>query len=249
MLDSVIQPGCIAFWDFQEGPGSDRMSAGPNRYRLREMNGIIERAEEGIFGPYAADIRYGQWLQIPRSECPALHIRGPDAQVTVAAWIKWGVSDYDGCEAIAGMWNETARKRQYCLFLNLKIWNSSEQVCGHVSSVGGPTPGYLYCMDASIGQTKVTRGEWHLAAFTYDGAEARSYLDGRLDVRERYNPYKYEGGIFDGGEDGSDFTVGAVNRSGEYGNFYTGLLGGLAVYGRALSEEEIRRMWTETMVR
>jgi hypothetical protein len=218
------------------------VSQGRCRYRLEERNGPIERADEGVFGPHAANVRFGQWFRIPRARCPALDVHGPKAQVTVAAWVKREAADYDGCEAIAGFWDETRRKRQYCLFLNLKIWKGSQQVCGHVSSVGGPTPGYLYCMDASIGGTPVPFGEWRFVAFSYDGETAKSYLDGRLDARAGFNPYAYSEGIFDGGEDGADFTVGAVDRSGEPGNFYTGLLGGLAVFDRALSEREILRM-------
>ena len=53
------------------------------------------------------------------------------------------------------------------------------------------------------------------------------------------NPYEYPGGLLDGGENGSDFTVGAVHRSGEMGNWYVGLIGGLAVFNRALSDEEM----------
>lgn len=241
--------GLICFWDFQEEAGSERVSSGPYPYRLKEMNGPIARSNEGAFGPYAADIRFSQWLSIPRKDCPALNLHGPDAQVTVAAWIKWGSSEYDGCEAIAGLWDESRSKRQYCLFLNLKIWDSSEQVCGHVSSVGGPTPGYKYCMDSAIGQTVVSRGEWHFVAFTYDGAEAKAYLDGKLDARERFNPYLYEGGLFDGGGDGADFTVGAVDRSGEPGNYFTGLLGGLAIFDRALTGVELDRMAAATLNR
>ncbi|WP_309121090.1 LamG domain-containing protein [Paenibacillus sp.] len=235
-------PGLLAFWDFREEAGADRVSQGRCEYRLEERNGPIERAADGVFGPYAAYLRFGQWFRIPRGRCPALNLHGPQAQLTVAAWVKREAVAYDGCEAVAGFWDETRRKRQYCLFLNLKIWNSSQQVCGHVSSVGGPTPGYMYCMDASIGGTPVPFGEWRFVAFTYDGKAARSYLDGRLDERDTFNPYPYDGGIFDGGEDGADFTVGAVDRSGEPGNFYTGLLGGLAVFDRALSEADLRRM-------
>jgi hypothetical protein len=234
--------GLISFWDFREEAGSERVSVGPYAYRLKEMNGPIARSGEGMFGPHAADLFFGQWFRISRDECPALNLFGPHAQVTVAAWIKRGVSDYKGCEAIAGFWDETRRKRQYCMFLNIRIWDSAEQVCGHISSVGGPTPGYLYCMDAAIGKTPVSHGVWHFVAFTYDGVEARVYLDGQLDERDRYNPYIYEGGLFDGGADGADFTVGAVDRSGEMGNFFTGLLGGLAIFNRALTGDEIRRM-------
>ncbi|MBO9604824.1 MAG: LamG domain-containing protein [Paenibacillaceae bacterium] len=240
------RPGLISFWDFQEGAGEERVAQGPHPYRLREMAGPVERAEDGVFGPYAADVTFGQWFSIPRAACPALDLHGPEAQVTVAAWVHWGESDYKGCEAIAGQWDESRSMRQYCLFLNLRIWDSAEQVCGHVSSVGGPTPGYKYCMDSAIGATPVSRGEWHFVAFTYDGKEARAYLDGQLDARETYNPYRYEGGLFDGGAEGADFTVCAVDRSGEPGNFYTGLLGGLAVFERALGADELRELAAAT---
>ncbi|MDF2722589.1 MAG: hypothetical protein K0Q59_2264, partial [Paenibacillus sp.] len=223
----VAIDGLISFWSFQENGGEARVSAGPHAYRLSEMNGPIVRDNDGVFGPYSARVEFGQWFRIPRPECPALDLHGEQAQVTVAGWLKWGRSAYNGCEAIAGMWDESRKMRQYCLFLNLRIWDSAEQVCGHVSSVGGPTPGYKYCMDAAIGQTPITRDEWHFVAFTYDGKEAKAYLDGRLDVREQFNPYRYEEGLFDGGADGADFTVGAVDRSGEPGNFFTGSLGGL----------------------
>lgn len=238
----MIQEGLICFWGFQEEAGQDRVSSGSCNYRLQEVNGPIARIEEGVFGPHAVRLDFGQWFRIPRAECPALNIHGADAQVTVVAWIKWNRSDFIRCEAIAGMWDETRAKRQYCLFINLRIWDSAEQVCGHVSSIGGPTPGYKYCMDAAIGATAITPEAWHCVAFTYDGTYARAYLDGKLDERETFNPYRYEGGLFDGGPDGADFTVGAVDRSGEPGNFFTGLLGGLAVYNRALTPDEIAQL-------
>ncbi|WP_409344409.1 LamG domain-containing protein [Paenibacillus sp. MBLB4367] len=239
--------GLISFWDFHEPAGTEREAYGPHAYRLLEMNGPIRREDDGVFGSHAARLEFGQWFRIPRESCPALNLHGPGSQVTVAAWLKWGESHYKGCEAVAGMWDESRLKRQYCLFLNLRIWNSAEQVCGHVSSVGGPTPGYEYCMDSAIGSTPVTRDEWHLALFTYDGAYAKAYLDGRLDERERFNPYRYGGGLFDGGADGADFTVGAVDRSGEPGNFFTGSLGGLAVFDRALTADEIAGLAAETL--
>lgn len=239
--------GLLSFWDFQESSGSERIARGPFEYRLTEMSGPIAQVEEGVFGPYSTRLDLGQWFRIPRAECPALNLHGSNKQVTVIAWLKWNKTDFIRCEAIAGMWDETRKKRQYCLFLNLRIWDSAEQVCGHVSSVGGPTEGYKYCMDAAIGQTAITPDEWHFVAFTYDGSYAKAYLDGWLDEREQFNPYAYEGGLFDGGEDGADFTVGAVDRSGEPGNFYTGLLGGLAIFDRALSDEELKQLAVETM--
>lgn len=234
--------GLICYWDFSEPGGERRYSKGPHRYALREQNGPIARIETDIEGTYAAKLEEGQWFLLPRSECPALNLHGKDAQVTVIAWLKREQTAYSHCEAVAGMWDETRRKRQYCLFLNLAIWDSGDQVCGHVSSVGGPTPGYKYCMDASIGETEITFDRWYRVAFTYDGTWVKSFINGVLDERPGRNPYAYEGGLFDAGDDGADFTVGGVHRSDEMGNWFKGMLGGLAVFNRALSGEELARI-------
>ncbi|NBT16638.1 MAG: LamG domain-containing protein, partial [Chitinophagia bacterium] len=44
------------------------------------------------------------------------------------------------------------------------------------------------------------------------------------------------------GNNGSDFTVGAVLLKSGMGNFFKGQIGGLAVFDRALSATEIARM-------
>ncbi|ANE48831.1 hypothetical protein SY83_09950 [Paenibacillus swuensis] len=235
-------PALLSFWDFQEEAGSDRVAKGPHGYRLREMDGPIARADDGVFGPYAADMTFGQWFNLPRAECPALNFHGLEGHLTLIAWVKRAGRVNTECQAIAGMWNESNKKRQYCMFMDLSIWDSADQVCGHVSSVGGPTPGYIYCMTTAIGGTAVSKEEWHAIAFTYDGVHAKVYLDGELDPRKEFNPYLYDGGLFDGGEDGADFTVGSVDRSGEAGNRYVGLMGGLAVFNQALTEDEIRSL-------
>jgi hypothetical protein len=238
----------VAFWDFQEPEGSPRISCSPVSYRLEEMGGAIPREKDGIFGPYSARFGDGPWMRVPRQELGALNIHGPEAQVTVVAWIKRHPAkpEWNGCQAVAGIWNEHAR-RQYCLFLNLHI---HEQVGAHMSAIGGATPGFKYCMDAAIGATPVPLGIWQCAAVSYDGLHMRAWLNGRLDERGERNPYAYPGGLFDGGPDGADFTVGAVQRPESIdenfhdhgsiiGNPYYGLLGGLAVYNRALTAEEL----------
>lgn len=247
----LAHPTLVAFWDFQEAPGQPRVSRGPCQYVLEEMAGEVKRTEDGVFGPYSAEIELGKWFRAVRSESPALNIGGPDAKLTVAAWVKRhpkplmtrdGNPDghkFKECEFIAGIWNETGEKRQYGMFLNLGIWDSKEQLGGHVSAIGGPTEGYRYCMDASIGLTPLPEEEWLFLAITYDGHSARSYVNGKLDVRPDRNPYPYPGGLYDGGPDGADFTVGAVDRLHSIGNFFVGQLGGLAVFHRALTEEEL----------
>jgi hypothetical protein len=44
------------------------------------------------------------------------------------------------------------------------------------------------------------------------------------------------------GNNGSDFTVGAVLLKSGMGNFFKGQIGGLAVYDRALSAKELKQL-------
>lgn len=50
------------------------------------------------------------------------------------------------------------------------------------------------------------------------------------------NPYHFPDGM---GNNGSDFTVGAVLLKSGMGNFFNGLISGLAIFNRALSDDEI----------
>ncbi len=249
-----VVDGLIAHWDFQTSQGGIWQSTGEGSYCLAECGGNAEVVddEDGPFGSRAIRFGNGVWLECPRSHCPGLNIHGPKAEVSLVAWIKRSRNPGEGCEAIAGMWNEHGQ-RQYGLFLNLLIHDSAQQVGAHVSAVGGPTPGHRYCMDAAIGARPVPFDVWQCVAMTYGRGEARAYLNGLLDERPGRNPYPYAGGIFAGGPEGANFTVGAVarpqyvdmqeGRAIEVGhiqaNLFHGLIGGLAVYDRALGAEEI----------
>jgi hypothetical protein len=241
--------GLICFWDFQENAGEPRVSKGPHTYALKEMAGTIERVEGGVFGPYAAKLKKGQWLSILRKDCPALDIHGKGAQVTVVAWIKRnGTSAWQG---IAGQWDESRSKRQYCLFLNGTTFTDSrtlnrtpvkDRIHGHVSSVGGPTPGKEFCVTYSSSAHPIPLNEWVCIAMSYDGRFSRVYINGKLDSFEHSNPFPYDEGLYDGGTDGADFTVGSVSVKGKPGNFFDGTIGGLAVYNVALKDEDLLKL-------
>lgn len=238
--------GLVAFWDFQEPAGQPRVSK-KGELALQEMKGPIALADDGVFGPGSADIRRGQWLMIPRAQTGALDIHGKDAQVTVVAWVKR--QDKDSWQAIAGVWDETRKKRQYCLFLNaprgtkadeMKRYPLANRIHGHVSAIGGPTPGEDFCITYSSGATEIPMKKWVCLAMQYTGHESRVYVNGKLDSLTQYNPFPYAEGLYDGGKDGADFTVGAVHRGGSWGNFFGGQIGGLAVYNRALTDAELK---------
>jgi hypothetical protein len=244
-------PDLLTFWDFQPGP---LIARGPYPYQLHETGAPIPRASEGRFGPASLILGNAGHLSIPRDQCPALDIHGPSAQVSIIAWIKRtpAPADQSGCQALAGIWNEHA-KRQYALFLNLHLFSSAEQVCAHISATGAATPGHKYCMEVAIGQTPVPLNTWQCVAITYDAHQARAYLNGALDSRPGRNPFPLPGGIFSPGLQGADFTVGAVERPQrvddqlrEHGsivaNRFHGLLAGLAIFNRALSDNEIHSL-------
>lgn len=231
----------VACWHFQEPAGQPRVSNGRHAYELLEQGGPITRVDDGPTGPgsHSAELREGQWFNLPRADCPDLDLHG-EVTLSVVAWVKRAPKSRKQCQAVAGMWNETGATRQYCLFLDLTIWSSNESVSGHVSATGKPSPGYEYCMEAGIGAKPVPLDDaWHQVAFTFDGNWVRVYLDGQLDYRPGLSPYFWNNPINAVGPGGSDFTVGAVSRWGEMGNFFVGRIGGLAVYDTALSAEKI----------
>lgn len=253
--------GLIALWDFSENPGESREAKGVEKFPLMEMKGPVERVAEGPVSGYSAYLKDSAYFSIPHAETGRLNIHGKDQGVTVMGWVNWeGKTGFVG-----GMWNEytDGGKRQYGLFVHLPHYNGAEQVCGHISWTGKPTPPFPYSSDYSASKQTLTKGSWHFVAFTYDGNEIRSYLDGKFEAREpelirntagfeglpdgiveSKNPYFFPDGM---GDNGSDFTVGAVVLSRGLGNFFEGKIGGLAVFDRALSGEEILEIHQLTM--
>lgn len=238
-------PDLIAFWNFNEEEGAAKTSLVNPELVLEERNGPIKTVDDGPFGK-ALKINKGQWLLIPRARIGPLNIHGADAQVTVVAWIERNSTSH--WQTIAGVWDESRKKRQYCLFLNgakqtdfrtLARTPSEDRFQGHVSSVGGPTPGEDFCITYATSGEAVPMEGWQCLALTFDGKEARLYLNGRLSTAEGMNPFPYPEQLFDGGEDGGDFTVGSVNVGGKPGNFLGAKLGGLAVFDRALDAKEV----------
>lgn len=249
--------GLIALWTFKEEPGKERKAIGLGSFPLKESNGVINRTNEGPLSGYSIILDGDKYLCLPNAQTEQLNIHGENTSLTVIAWIKW-TGEQTGF--VSGMWNEyqDGGKRQYGLFVSLPHYNGKDQVCGHVSKTGKPTPPFPYSIDYSASRQSVPKEQWCCIAFTYDGEFIRSFLNGVFEPRdpelinntkgiEGYrdglvqckNPYYFPHGI---GNNGSDFTVGAVLLKSGMGNFFKGLIGGIAVYNRALNEKEIKRI-------
>jgi hypothetical protein len=248
--------GLVALWDFKEKEGRNRKAVGLDKFPLKEKNGTLPRINEGPLSGYSAQFGNKAFLSLDNAKTGELNIYGEGQGVTVIAWVKWeGNTGFVG-----GMWNEyqDGGKRQYGLFVSLPHYNGRDQVCGHISKTGKPTPPFPYSIDYSASKQTIAKNQWQCVAFTYDGEYIKSYLNGEFQQRdpelinntkgfEGYpegltqskNPYFFPDGM---GNNGSDFTVGAVLLKSGMGNFFNGLIGGLAVFNRALSQEEIKTL-------
>jgi len=253
--------GLVALWDFKEPAGKERKAIGMGYFPLKEMNGPISRIEEGPLSGYAAVFEREAFMALPHERTGALNIHGKRQGITVMAWVKWrGKTGFVG-----GMWNEytDGGKRQYGLFVDLPHYNGANQVCGHVSASGGPTSPFPYSCDYSASRQVLNRDQWHFIAFTYDGQYIKSYLDGEFQERapepikntkgfpglpdglvHSKNPYYFPDGL---GDNGSDFTVGAVVLKRGMGNFFNGYIGGLAIFDRALETTELEEIYSLSM--
>jgi hypothetical protein len=249
-------PGLVALWDFKEKEGHARKATGLGKFPLKEQNGTLPRVNDGPLSGYSAQFGNIAFLSLENSKTGELNIFGDGQGVTVIAWVKWeGSTGFVG-----GMWNEyqDGGKRQYGLFVSLPHYNGRDQVCGHISKTGKPTPPFPYSIDYSASKQTVAKNEWQCVAFMYDGKYIKSFLNGEFQPREpelinntkgfegfpegltqSKNPYYFPDGM---GNNGSDFTVGAVLLKSGMGNFFNGLIGGLAVFDRALSENEVKNL-------
>ncbi|RKD90337.1 LamG domain-containing protein [Mangrovibacterium diazotrophicum] len=245
--------GLVALWDFKEPEGTDRVAYGVSNFPLCEVDGEVSRIDEGPLSGYSALFGDGAYLKLQHVNIGALNISGDSQGVTVIAWVKWqGNTGF-----VAGMWNEykDGGKRQYGLFVSLPHYNGENQVCGHISRTGKPTPPFPYSIDYSASKQEVPVNKWACVAMTYDGQWIKSYLNGVFEAREpeliahtaefdadckglvqSKNPYYFPDGI---GDNGSDFTVGAVLLEHGMGNLFCGQIGGVAIFDRALSDQEI----------
>lgn len=245
------QPGLVSFWDFQAENDNSFQAVGREKAGLLMANDKVSHEKgDGVFGDYSVKISEGGYMFIPREKLGKLNIHGKEAQVTVVAWMKSESEKY--WQAIAGVWNESRSKRQYYLFMNaraasdyrvLERFPCQNRIHGHISALGGKTPGKKAWVSYASGGTDIKNDTWHMIGMTYDGQFIRVYLDGKLDSMQYANPFPYEEGIFDGGGDGADFTVGSNSVRNAMENYFVGKIGGLAVFESALSEEVLSEMY------
>jgi len=248
----------IAFWDFSDTTGTPIAGSAKN-VKLLPFNTPKFSAEGPLSGKSILLNGKTDYWYIKHEKSSTLDIK--TNSVTVIAWVKWN----GGTGFVAGKWNEyeNGGKRQYGLFVSLPYYNGDSKVCGHISKNGGATSPFPYSIDYAASPQKVPLSTWVCIAFTYDGADIKSYFNGEFKasepelikntkgfIKEKLegliqvkNPYHYPDGM---GNNGSDFTIGGVQLKKGMGNFFKGEIGGIAIFNKALKAEEILKVSLST---
>lgn len=178
-------------------------------------------------------------------------IRGP-------AWVRCGKGfalRFDGVDDVVEFGDPPALRPAEAV--TVEAWVLPERVptSGEPGVVGKAYHNYVltYYTDGKcwwyIGQggsnvkSAVTPGAWHHVVGTYDGSTLCLYIDGALADRR---PAKTTGPV----PAGAGFFMGASEGEAQYtkGAHFCGLLDDAAVYGRALSEAEVRERYLTTHV-
>jgi hypothetical protein len=155
--------------------------------------------------------------------------------------------------------------RQYGSYFDaIRYISSHGHYTPHIGAQDGPSPGFAYNHDYAASAreyfTGVGQGQWHMEAFTYDGEKIIAYVDGLADEWKAVaeppppepgfiehptvdrNPY-FAGKLINRSSTMKRFSIGAAvlgePPSFNGWNFTTGKLGGVAVFNRALTAEEI----------
>jgi hypothetical protein len=210
MGSSVASNSHHSYWDF-DGETPFTSKGGIQQHTLSPVGNISLR-DDGIVSGKSLYLDGKSYLFIPYKKTGTLNVK--TNQVTVLAWVKKDNNSKIGF--VAGMWNEyqDGGKRQYGLFVSLPHYNGADQVCGHISKTGGPTPPFKYSIDYSASAQKVPFDEWVLVGFTYDGTYIRSYFNGEFKARnpELIKHYKGKTGVSQG--------IGTIEKSLLFSRWY-----------------------------
>lgn len=172
--------------------------------------------ERGYVLDYAGDDDY---IVIPDS--PSI---SPTSAIAISAWIKGGTqvqriaSHYDGPPVQRG-WLLLGATSNFRIIISRNGQYNGSDAKDYTSSIA------------------VFDNTWHYIAITFDGSSLTLYIDGIEDT----TPTKTQDGAITSIHDSTaDMLIGAESDSGGVKEFFTGQIGDVFIYNRALVQSEIR---------
>jgi len=207
----------IAHWPFEGHSGATLENLANARLDARITSGLSLR--QGVRGN-------ALWLQGPSAvRVPAAEIFGSLESITISAWVM--PTELSGYREIFR--KEDGDRR--ILF--------SFQLDGRILSLGLNTEGMGYQeLDTPIDPAVLSDGQWHHVAGTYDGRDAKVYLDGLIIGSKART-----GRILSGGP--ADAFIGSSRGTGEY---FQGAIDELQLFETALTTETIVEQYEQGLL-
>lgn len=267
--------GLIAFFPMNNLQGESFTSTtGQDDFTAQLFAGTAELDRE-VHGPFGPSIYFDGkttytigGIEPAADAIGALDVARSTGHYTIITWVR-DMGGSTDMEFRAGSHIEDGPRtaRQYGLYFNGHGYGGHRRVTPHIANQDGPTPGYPYNVDFGATARQVGTGGWHMEAGTYDGTKMVGYLDGVPDSfpdfterepepgytaqREHIskNPYYNDKGINNsttkkvfsiGGSLIGDTPYVPVNET-------KGWIGGIAVFDRALSDTEIKKIRLATL--
>jgi len=219
-LPPEIQKSLVLYFDFNgeplDGKVADRSGHGNDGLLVN-----VAFNKDGHQGGAAKFALNDSYITVPNNE--DLNPR----QVTLAAWIKTSYSDkvwrriFDKCYSKGFALSEGGDQKQ---------WHHQGMLEWETGVVAN-----------SLSPQRLDDGQWHHVAATYDGMDAKIYLDGWTVGKPGHKTGEIHHTDY-------DLTIGS-NRSnpdgafGEIGASFNGLMDDVMMFNRALSEDEIQTLF------
>ncbi|MFK8183324.1 MAG: LamG-like jellyroll fold domain-containing protein [Phormidesmis sp.] len=211
-LASSLDEGLVAHWHFDEGSGLTLESTtGKHHGTVISENGSLGWAD-GLFN---SAIDFGDNIS---------HVRVADSdelditrQITIATWVNG-----DEFQTWDGLVTKGIDSSAYSLqvLADGRLRFQANQWTGGVQN-------------AWKSEGRLTEGNWHHAAVTYDGEAIRFYIDGQLDSNISYADFQFD--VTD-----QDLVIGADLPG--HNEFFDGQMDDTRLYNRALSDTEILKL-------
>ena len=201
----AADPDLVGHWTFDEGSGTTAFDSSGNG-----NDGTFVGAPQWVAGKLGGALEFNGDDYLDCGNDPSLDIRD---QITIAFWFK--------VEAFQNSWEAFFSKGDSAY----RASRGGGSGNGTHMGISGTTASPSYFN----GPTIITGGEWHHYAGTYDGTEARIYIDGVVDVI-----YPSTGQIAIESD-----PLWIANNSQNTNRQLHGLMDDVRLYSRGLSEVEI----------
>ncbi|MHC4496048.1 MAG: LamG domain-containing protein, partial [Planctomycetota bacterium] len=206
VLTNAVKADLVAYWRLDEGSGTTAFDSSGNSNDAR-FEGSPAWVEDGKLGKALKFNGSSDYLAAPDSE--SLDINGD--QLSIAAWING--EDWPGANHAVRKIADTGTGAIYMIRVQ------PDTVRVYLNTPAGDT--------IVQGTTILATNEWIHIALTYDGAEARIYVNGQLDAS-----MSVSGEIT---QSNNELRIGR----GEPAGYFMGMIDDVRVYNHALTEDEL----------